>query len=116
MQDRGAGDVSVATGGRGDLVGGEGGGVGMWLGGLGEVPGEDFAGGVAAEEDCVVGGEGDGCDRAALGGWEGGLVGASAGEKGVPFVPTPMTCLRFCLKSKTRTRPFEVPIATTPED
>ena len=114
MQDRRAGDVPVATGGRGDLVEGEGGGVGMGLGGLGEVPGEDFAGGVAAEEDCVVGGEGEGCDGAALGGWEGGLVGVWA--EGVPFVPTPMTCLRFCLKSKTRTRPFEVPIATTPED
>lgn len=71
MQDRGAGDVSVATGGRGDLVEGEGGGVGMGMGGFGEVPGEDFAGGVAAEEDCVVGGEGEGCDGAALGGCEG---------------------------------------------
>ena len=69
MEDCGPGDVAVATGGGGDLVDCEGGDVGMGLGGFGEVPGEDFAVGVAAEEDCVVGGEGQGCDGAALGGW-----------------------------------------------
>jgi hypothetical protein len=34
----------------------------------------------------------------------------------VPFVPTPMTCFNDCRKSNIRTRPFEVPIAMTPED
>jgi len=34
----------------------------------------------------------------------------------IPFVPTPMTCFNDCRKSNIRTRPFEVPIAITPED
>ena len=50
--------------------------------------------------------------------WEAGDISTCFGVKGGggPFVPTLMTCLRFCLKSNTRTKPFDVPIATTPED
>ena len=33
-----------------------------------------------------------------------------------PLVPTPMTCFKDCRKSNIRTRPFDVPIAMTPED
>lgn len=34
----------------------------------------------------------------------------------VPFVPTPMTCFNDCRKSNIRTKPFDVPIAITPDD
>jgi hypothetical protein len=53
VQDGSAGDMAVATG-VGDLFGGQGGGMGMGLGGFREIPSEEFAGGVTYQKDSVV--------------------------------------------------------------
>jgi hypothetical protein len=68
MQDRGPGEMPVPSG-CGNLLGGQSRGMRMGLRRLCEIPCEYLAGRMAAEEHGVVGGEGEGCDRSAVGGW-----------------------------------------------